>query len=129
MLPGHSANLLQDLIPVFCQIYGIQAPVMGVCPPLNEAPFLKIVEDCHQAAGVNLKLSRELLLAHPSLDPEKPQDPRIRRREFENPQSFSKLRRGMRSKLGKQERRLFLSHLIAIHLLLRNYCIIYSFII
>ncbi len=77
MLSRHSANLLQDLIPVFCQVYGIQASVMGMCPPLNKAPFLKIVQDCHQAAGVNVKLGRELLLAHPSLNMEKPQDPRI----------------------------------------------------
>ena len=70
MVPRHSANLLQDLIPVFCQVYGIQAPVMGVCPPLDEAPFLKIVQDCNQATGVNLKLDRELLLAQPGLGTE-----------------------------------------------------------
>jgi hypothetical protein len=33
------------------------------------------------------------------------------------------LRRSMRSKLGKEERRLFLSHLVLVHLLFRNYCI------
>ena len=127
MLPRHSADLLQDLIPIFCQVYGIQASVMGVRPPLNQAPFLKIVQDCHEAAGVDLKLGRELLLAQPSLNSEKPQDPRICRCESENPHSFSKLRRSMRSQLGKQERRLFLSHFAVIHLLLKEYCISKSF--
>ena len=56
---------------------------------------------------MNLQFGGKLLLARPSLDPKQAQNSRICRRELQNPQSFSKLRCGMRSKLGKQKRRLF----------------------
>ena len=105
MLPRHLADLLQDLPTIFCQMKGIQAPVIRVCSPLHEPPLLKIVQYRHQAAGMNLQLRGELLLAQSRRNAQQPQNSRIRRCEFENPQSFSKLRRGMRSKLGKQERR------------------------
>ena len=72
---------------------------------------------------MNLQLGCELLLAQSGGNAQQPQDSCIWRGEVENPQSFSKLRRGMRSKLGKQERRLCFFHLVGIHLE-NNYCIL-----
>ena len=100
MVPCHFADFLQDFATFFCQVNGIQAPVIRVCPSLHKPPFLKIVEYRHQPAGVNLQFSGELLLAQSGRNPEQAQDSRICRREFENRQSFSKLRRGVRSQLG-----------------------------
>lgn len=54
MLPRHFADLFQDFATTFCQVHGIQAPVMGVCSPLHESLLLKVVQNRHQAAGVNL---------------------------------------------------------------------------
>ena len=65
---------------------------------------------------MNLQLRCELLLAQTRCNAQQPQDSGICRREFENPQSFSKLRRGMRSKLGEQERRLTFSRFVVVHL-------------
>src|SRR5438034_681688 len=62
MLSCHLADLLQDFLTILCQIKGIQAPVIRVCSPLNESPLLEIVEDRHQAAGMNPQLRGELLL-------------------------------------------------------------------
>jgi hypothetical protein len=107
MFPRHLPDLLQDLVTIFCQLNGVQAPVMRVCFPLHQAPFLQIVQYGHQTAGVNLESGCKLLLARAGLDPKQAQNSRIGRREFQNPQSFSKLRRGMCPYLGKQERRLF----------------------
>jgi hypothetical protein len=61
---------------------------------------------------MNLQLRGELLLAQTRGNAEEPQDPRIRRCEFENRQSFSELGRGMRSELGKQEGCLSSSHVV-----------------
>jgi len=107
MFPRHLPDLLQDLIPIFGQLNRIQAPVMRVCSPLNQAPFFQVVQYGHQPAGMNLHSGCKLLLARPSLDTKQAQNSRACRRELQNAQSFSKLRRGERSKLGKQERRLF----------------------
>jgi hypothetical protein len=65
---------------------------------------------------MNPQPRRQLLLAQSRLGAEHSQDSCICRCEFENSQSFSELRRGMRPKLGKQEGRLVLSHLTLIHL-------------
>ena len=127
MFPRHIPNRLQDLVTIFGQLNGVQAPVMRVRSPLYKAPFLEVVQYGHQTAGMNPQPGRELLLARPNLNAKQAQNSRICRRQLQNSQSFSKLRGGMRSKLGKQERRLFQSHLTLSHLLLRNYCIIYSF--
>ena len=59
---------------------------------------------------MDAELGCKLLLAWSSRNPEKSQDTGIRGRESKNPQSFSKLRGGVRSKLGKQEGRLSLFH-------------------
>jgi hypothetical protein len=107
MFPHHLPDLLQYLVAVFGQLNGVQAPVMRVCSPLHQAPFLQVVQYGHKTAGMNLQPASKLLLARPSLDTKQAQNSRICRRELQNPQSFSKLRPGMRSKLGKQERRLF----------------------
>ncbi len=106
MLPRHLPDLPQDLVPIFSQMNGVQAPVMRVCSALNQAPFLKVVEYGDQAAGMNLQPGGEFLLAGASLDTKQAQNSRIRRCEFQNPQFFSKLRGGMCAKLGKEERRL-----------------------
>jgi len=75
---------------------------------------------------MNLQPCCELLLAQSGRNAQQPQDSCIWRCEIENPQSFSKLRCGMRSKLGKQERRLSFFHLAASHLE-NNYCMFNSF--
>jgi hypothetical protein len=56
---------------------------------------------------MNLQSGGQLLLAGPSLDTKQAQNSSICRCELQNPQSFSELRRSMRSKLGKQKRWLF----------------------
>ena len=107
MFPRHLPNLLQDLVTILGQLNGVQAPVVRVCFPLHQAPFLEVVQYRHEPAGMNLQPGCKLLLARPSLDPKQAQNSCIRRRQLQNPQSFSKLRGGVRSKLCKQERRLF----------------------
>ncbi len=107
MFPCHLPDLLQDLVAIFGQLNGVQAPVLRMWSPLHQAPFLEIVQYGHKAAGMNLQSGCKLLLARPGFDTKQAQNSCICRRELQNPQSFSKLRRGMRSKLGEQERRLF----------------------
>ena len=107
MFPRHLPDLLQDLVAIFGQLNGVQAPVMRVCSPLHQAPFLQVVQYGHKTAGMNLQSGGQLLLAGPSLDTKQAQNSSICRCELQNPQSFSELRRSMRSKLGKQKRWLF----------------------
>ena len=107
MFPRHLPDLLHDLIAILGQLNGVQAPVVSVCFPLHQAPFLQVVQYGHQPAWMNLQSGCKLLLARPSLDPKQAQNSSICRRELQNSQFFSKLRRRVRSKLGKQERRLF----------------------
>ena len=95
---------------------GIQAPVIRVFSTLNQLPFLQVVQYRHQPAGVNLQPPRHLLLAQSGRSAQQAQDSRICRRKFEKPQSFRKLRRGVRPQLGKQEGRLSSSHVIFAHL-------------
>ena len=107
MFPCHLPDLVQDLITILGQLNGVQAPVVRVCFPLHQAPFLQLVQYGHQPAWMNLQSGCQLLLARPGLDPKQAQNSSICRRELQNSQFFSKLRRRVRSKLGKQERRLF----------------------
>jgi hypothetical protein len=117
MLPRHAADLFQDFPTGLRQMKGIQTPVIWVGSALDESPFLEIVQYRHEPAWMNLQPRRQLLLAQSGVGAQHSQNPRICRCEFDNSQSFSKLRRGMRSKLGEQERRLVLSLLTLIHFL------------
>jgi len=54
MLPRHLADPLQQFPAIFCQMKGIQAPVIRVCSTLNQPPFLQVVQYRHQPAGMNL---------------------------------------------------------------------------
>ena len=40
MFSRHLPDLLQDLVAIFSQLNGVQSPVMRVCSPLHQAPFL-----------------------------------------------------------------------------------------
>ena len=116
MLPGQFAKLLQNFPTTLCQMERIQTPVIRVLSSLHESPFLKIVQDRHQPAGMNLQLCCEFLLAQAGRNAQESQDSGVWRREVKNSQSFSKLRRGMGSKLGNQEGRLSFFHLVVIHI-------------
>ncbi len=126
MLPRHLADPFQGFSTSFCQMKGIQAPVIRVGSAFHEPPLLEIVQDRHQPAGMNFQLSCEFLLAQSGRNAQQPKDSCIWRCEFENPQSFSKLRCGMRSKLGKQERGLSFFHLVESNPK-NNYCTFDSF--
>ena len=104
----------------------IQTPVVRVGSALNDSPFLELSPGSpyNQPAWMNLKLCRQVLPAQSRLSTQQSQDSRGMLCEFQNSQSFSKLRGGMRSKLGKQKRRLVFSHLTVIHLRWKNYCML-----
>jgi hypothetical protein len=40
MFSRHLPDLLQDLIVILGQLNGVEAPVMRVCSPIHQAPFL-----------------------------------------------------------------------------------------
>ena len=63
MLSRNLADLFQDFLPIFCQVKGIQTPVIRVCSSFHEPPLLEFVQYRDQAAGVNLQLRCQLLLA------------------------------------------------------------------
>ena len=115
MLPRHAADLFQSFPTGRCQMKGIQTPVIRVGSTLDEFPFLEIIQYRYQPAWMNPQPRCQLLLAQSCLCTQQPEDSRICRCEIENSQSFSKLRRGMRSQLGQQKRRLVLSYLTIIH--------------
>ena len=115
VLPRHAADLFQGFPTGLAQMKGIQTPVIRVGSALDESPFLEIVQYRYEPAWMNLYPRRQLLLAQSRLSAQQPQDSRICRCQFENSQFFSKLRRSVRTNLGKQESGLFLSHLTVIH--------------
>src|SRR5580692_5110081 len=97
MLSRHLADPFQDCITIFGQIEGVQAPVVRVCSSLNEPALLEIVQNRHQAAGMNPQLRCELLLAQTLCNTHEPESLCSGRCEFENRQSVSELGRGIRS--------------------------------
>jgi ABC-type uncharacterized transport system ATPase component len=106
----------------------IQAAVVGIGSPLQETSFFKVIQNRHQAARVDLQLACELLLAQSGGNPQHAQNAGVSRRQVKNSQSLSKLRSGMRTKLGKEERWFSSFHSLVSHLK-NNYCIVYSFIV
>lgn len=116
VLERYLADPLENFPTMLCQVQGIETPVIGIGPALHESPLLEVVEDRHQAAGVNAKPGGKLLLAEPRSHAEQAQNPRVRRRKPQNFQSFRELRSGIGSKLGQKEGWLSLFHLSVTHL-------------
>ena len=77
MLSRNLADFFEDLLSILCQVKGIQTPVIQVCSSFHEPPLLEVVQYRHQAAGVNLQLRCQLLLAESSGSPQQPQNSRI----------------------------------------------------
>jgi len=78
MLPSHLPDPLQDFTAIPGQMERIQAPVVGVCLPLNKLTPFQIVENCHQPAGMNLEPQGKFLLADSRRRAQQTQDTRIR---------------------------------------------------
>jgi hypothetical protein len=97
VLPRHGADFFQGSDPRLRQMEGVQTPVVRIGSAFNQSAFREIVQNRHEPAGMNSQPCRELLLARSGLRPKESQNSRICRCEFENAQSFSKLRGGMRS--------------------------------
>jgi hypothetical protein len=74
------------------------------------------------------QLRSKLLLAEPGHNAQKTQDAGVRGHKVKNLQSFSKLRSGVRSQLGKEEGRFSSFHSLVIHLA-NNYSTEYSFML
>ncbi len=85
VLPCNFAQLFEDFPASFCQMKGIQTPVIRIGSPLYESPLLEIVEDRDHAAGMNPQLGCELLLADSGCHAQQAQDPCIGGSKFENP--------------------------------------------
>jgi hypothetical protein len=85
MLPRHLTDSLQDFAPILCQMQRIQPPVLGVWLPLDKLPPFQIIQDGHQAAGMNVQLLRKFLLADSRRDAQKSQDSRVRRSQLQHP--------------------------------------------
>ncbi|GGA70162.1 hypothetical protein GCM10011507_22130 [Edaphobacter acidisoli] len=64
---------------------------------------------------MNPEPAGKLLLAQSGCNAQQPQNARILWREVQNFESFSKLRGGMRPKLGEQKRRSWFIYPVAVH--------------
>lgn len=62
VLTRNLAYPFKDFNAILCQVERIQAAVVRIRLPLEEVSLLKIVEDRHQPAGMNLQPGRQLLL-------------------------------------------------------------------
>ncbi len=63
----------EELTALGGQVEGVMPAVVGIAPPLDQAAFLEVVDEQHQAAGRGPQLSRELLLALPGLRRDQPE--------------------------------------------------------
>ena len=71
---------------------------------------------------MDLQLACKLLLAESGGNAQQSQNAGVGRSQVKNPQSFSKLRSGMRTQLGEEKRRFSSFHSLVSHLE-NNYCI------
>jgi len=126
VLPCYLSDPLQCLRTRMCQVQRIQPPIFRMRPPLDQAPLLQSIQQRDKPAGMNPEAAGKLLLAYSGCQAQQSKYPRVRRRQFDNFQSFSELRGGMRAELSQEERRLAGPHVIVIHLE-NNYCILKSF--
>jgi hypothetical protein len=63
VLSRHLTDFFQDLTAAPCEVNRVQATVSGVCSPLHQSSFLKVVQYGDQPARMNLQLGCKLLLA------------------------------------------------------------------
>ncbi len=73
--------------------------------PLEKAFLLKLIDECHQPAGVHPKPFGELLLAEPRGLRNQPQNPRIGRCELVRRKALSEQSSRVRTNLSQQEGR------------------------
>ena len=85
MLPSHFPDPSEDLFSPLCQMKRIQAAIVGVGPPLQEAQFFEIIQNRHKAARVDLQLACELLLAESGGNPQQAQNAGVGRYQVETP--------------------------------------------
>jgi len=126
MLARHPTDFLESFFTLLREVEGIEAAVAGIGSALDETAFFEVIENRHEATGVDAELGGKLLLAEAGRHTEETQNAGVRRGKVQNLQSFRELRRGIGSELGKEKCRFSLFHPVMLHLV-NNYCIYYSF--
>ena len=66
----------------------IQAAVVWVGSPLQEAEFFEVIQNRHQAARVDIQLACKLLLTEPGRNPQQAQNAGVGRCQVKKPQSW-----------------------------------------
>jgi hypothetical protein len=83
MLPRYFADSLQDFAAILCQMEGVEPPVLRVWLALDKFSLFEIVQDGHEAAGMDLQLRGKFLLADARRATQESQDSCVRWRELQ----------------------------------------------